>query len=95
MLWFDNFIESLTEITKVTQKYQLSIKLILVTASFQWGHFKIFKNQKIDLSIKSPERNMWLLINHTKSANTNIETNIFIRRTITNQLKVYYNQPCD
>ena len=32
--------------------------------------FKIFKNHDGDLSQKSPETNMWLLVNHTKPVNT-------------------------
>ena len=38
---------------------------------------KISKNQKTDLSQKSRETNMWLLVNCTKSTNTFIETNNF------------------
>ena len=41
------------------------------------GNFKIFKNQEGDLSPKSHEPNMWLLINHTKPRTLCIETNIF------------------
>ena len=33
-------------------------------------NFKIFENHKDDLSQKSPEPNMWLLVNHTKPTNT-------------------------
>ena len=31
------------------------------------GNFKIFKNQEDDLCQKSPEPNMWLIVNHTKA----------------------------
>ena len=43
----------------------------------QWQFHKISKNQKSDLSQKSRETNMWLLVNRTKSTNTFIETNNF------------------
>ena len=33
-------------------------------------NLKILKNHKGDLSQKSPETNMWLLVNHTKLTNT-------------------------
>ena len=37
---------------------------------FENFKFKIFKNHEDDLSQKSPEPNMWLLVNQTKPTNT-------------------------
>ena len=34
------------------------------------GNFKIFKNHEGYLSPKSPEPNMWLLVNHIEPTNT-------------------------
>ena len=34
------------------------------------GNFKIFENYEGGLSQKSPEPNMWLLVNHTKPTKT-------------------------
>ena len=33
-------------------------------------NFEVFKNYEIDLSPKSPEPSMWLLVNHTKPPKT-------------------------
>ena len=39
-------------------------------AQVKRGQFQNFKNHEDDLSQKSLKRNMWLLVNHTKSTNT-------------------------
>ena len=39
------------------------------------GNFKISKNHEGDISQKSPEPNMWLLDNHTKSASGQLQNN--------------------
>ena len=41
-------------------------------------NFKIFKNHEGDLSQKSPEPDVWLLFNHTKSKTLCLETNILV-----------------
>ena len=61
------------------------IKIITINHMFRmviWDklpnfYFKIFKIHESDLSPKSFETNMWLLVNHTKPTKFCVETNIF------------------
>ena len=42
------------------------------------GNFNIFRNHEGDLSQKSPNPNMWLLVNHSKASNTFYCNNFFL-----------------
>ena len=58
------------------------------------GNFKIFKHQDGDLSQKSPEPNMWLLVNHTEPTTGNYKSES--GQLQNNAVKdVDYNQSCD
>ena len=65
-------------IEKVTNGKTPSQLILIITCLGEWsginsfylGNFKIFKNHEGDLSQKSAEPNMWLLVNHTKTKST-------------------------
>ena len=68
-----HFIEFVLVITCLAGQFGINcpsafLKILKLSES-NVGNFKIFKNHEGDLSQKAFQRNMWLLVNHTKPTN--------------------------